>query len=288
MELWEITGETRKVGLLGWPLGHSVSPHIQNAAFRAANIDYIYLPLPVEPDVLPQAVAGLKALGFVGVNVTIPHKVAIMKYLDALDESAEMVGAVNTIVICDGNSVGYNTDAEGFINSLYANGVKVAGQNAAILGAGGAARAVVAGLLQHGAATVIIGARDRQKAEELAQRFDPSKVRGVEWNDACWNASLHEADILINSTPTGMFPNVEVMPPVCWECIPPATVVYDVVYNPLITRFMTEAGRHGMKTVGGAGMLVEQGAIAFHLWTGISPLKDVMYQAVEEKLNKNK
>ncbi|WP_425060703.1 Shikimate dehydrogenase (NADP(+)) [Sporomusa carbonis] len=282
-----ITAKTQKVGLLGWPLGHSLSPAMHNAAFAASGLDYVYLPLPTPPELLSQAVAGLKALGFAGVNVTIPHKVAIMEYLDEIDASARLVGAVNTVVIKDGRLIGYNTDAGGYISSLTAAGVAIAGKHAVILGAGGAARAVVAGFVGNGIASVVIGARAAAKAEAIA-RFFPgdTPVTGQEWDSRDFAKALTQADIVVNTTPLGMHPDITNQPPLAWELLKPSAVISDLVYNPLETRFMVEAVRRGHTVVGGEGMLAEQGALAFSLWTGCPAPREVMRTALINGLRK--
>ncbi|MDF2568503.1 MAG: aroE [Sporomusa sp.] len=275
-----ITAKTQKVGLLGWPLSHSLSPAMHNAAFMASKLDYVYLPLPSPPEALATAVAGIKALGFVGVNVTIPHKVTIMDYLDEIDVSAKLVGAVNTIVIKENRSIGYNTDASGYISSLRLANVGIKGKKAVVIGAGGAARAVVAGFVENGIASVIIGARDKTKADDMSRLFNTnSLIRGGAWDHQDFIMDLLQADIIVNTTPLGMYPNTTSQPPV-----PPTAVVSDLVYNPLITAFMAEAARRGHQTIGGDGMLVEQGALAYNLWTSHNAPREIMRNALFQGL----
>lgn len=277
-----ITGKTKKVGIIGWPLGHAASPRIHNAAFAALGLDFIYLYLPVAPENIAGAVAGLKTLGFDGANVTIPHKVAIMPFLDELDESAKLAGAVNTIVIKNGNSVGYNTDFSGFIQSLRLAKVDIAGKKTVIFGAGGACRAVAAAFVRHGADAVAILARDSSKAAATAGLFSSfgfAPLSGYGWDEAaCLDVSA-QADILVNSTPLGMSPNCDAMPPVRWDVINPAAVFVDLIYNPRVTMLLKEAMARGHKTINGEGMLIEQAAAAFMLWTGQEAPREVMYRA---------
>ncbi|SDE84114.1 shikimate dehydrogenase [Sporomusa acidovorans] len=282
-----ITAKTQKVGLLGWPLGHSLSPVMQNAAFAASNLDYVYLPLPTPPELLPQAVQGLKALGFAGVNVTIPHKVAIMEYLDEIDSSAKSVGAVNTI-LCQGDRlIGHNTDAGGYIRSLKQVGISVTGRSAVIFGAGGAARAVIAGFAAAHVAAITVGARDKNKAEHMAHLFDGTiPVSGVCWDSDEFAAALSNADIVVNATPLGMYPSTVNQPPVRWDLLQQSAVISDLIYNPLITGFMAEGIRRGHIVVGGEGMLLEQGALAFELWTGRKAPASVMRQALMRELKR--
>ena len=277
----DITAKTQKVGLLGWPLGHSLSPAMHNAAFAVSGLDYVYLPLPTPPELLPQAVAGFKALGFVGVNVTIPHKIAIMDYLDEIDSSAKLVGAVNTIIIKEDRLIGYNTDAGGYIRSLEQAGITVAGKSAVILGAGGAARAVVAGFVGANIASITIGARDKSKADGIAQLFSGSiPVNGVAWDSNEFATALAKANIVVNATPLGMYPAIVSQPPVLWDILPQSAVISDLVYNPLVTSFMDEGIRRGHTVVGGESMLFEQGAMAFELWTGCKAPTQIMRQAL--------
>lgn len=276
-----ITGKTKKIGIIGWPVGHSQSPAIQNAAFKAAGLDYVYVPLPVKPDQLEAAVEGLEALGFAGANVTIPHKVDIMKYLDRLDVSATEMGAVNTIVIREGTCIGYNTDGAGFIKALLAKGVNPSGKKVMILGAGGAARAVVCGLLQQAAESIIICARNQEKAMQFVKLFsDSDKVAFCLWQQGReFSEQLSTCDILVNCTSLGMSPKPDAQPFVDWQTISKPIVVCDLVYNPLETVFLKTAASLGHSIVTGDGMLIEQGALAFSLWTGCEAPVAVMYQS---------
>ncbi|HWR43656.1 shikimate dehydrogenase [Sporomusa sp.] len=282
-----ITAKTQKVGLLGWPLSHSLSPAMHNTAFAACGLDFVYLPLPAPPESLATAVGGLKALGFVGVNVTIPHKVTIMDYLDEIDVSAKLVGAVNTIVIKENHMIGYNTDASGYISSLRQAGFDAAGKHAVILGAGGAARAVIAGFIESNIATVTIGARDNIKAASVAELFlGHASVTGATWDSPEFALALSLADIVVNTTPLGMYPNATCQPPLDWELLKPSAVISDLVYNPLETQFMAEALRRGHIAVGGDGMLVEQGALAYHFWTGCNAPREIMRKALINGLSR--
>lgn len=282
-----LTATTQKVGLLGWPLNHSLSPAMHNAAFAASGLDYVYLPLATPPELLLQAVNGVKALGFAGVNVTIPHKITVMDYLDEIDNSAKLIGAVNTIVVKEGRLVGHNTDADGYISSLRLAGVVVTGSHVVILGSGGAARAVAAGFIANHAASVTIGARDKGKADSIVRLLPTNTpMYGACWESRDFVAALSKANIVVNTTPLGMYPNIASQPPIPWELLMPSAVISDLVYNPLITSFMAEAVRRGHTVVGGEGMLVEQGALAFELWTGYSAPRDIMRQVLLSNLSK--
>lgn len=278
-----ITGKTKIVGILGYPVGHSLSPLMHNAAFSALELDYIYVPLPVDPDHLGQAVAGLKAMGFVGANVTIPHKVTIMPYLDELDRSAELVGAVNTIVIRKGRCIGYNTDVQGFIQSLTAKNITIKGKNAVIMGAGGAARAVVCGLIEHGIEQIIIGTRSNLKAQEFVKLFPAgTHIQGCDWHDESFVHNLQQCDLLINCTPIGMSANYEVPLPINWQDLKSDAIICDLIYNPPFTQFLVQAQSRGHMVINGAGMLVEQGALAFELWTGQKAPRHIMSETLSK------
>lgn len=282
-----ITSKSQIVGLIGWPVGHSVSPKMHNAAFAALNLPWCYIPLPVpvEPAArIGEAVLGLRALGLAGANVTVPHKQAVMPYLDHLSPAAQAMGAVNTIVVGkDGTLTGDNTDAPGFVADLQDHGVGVEGKRVLVLGAGGSARAVVFGLGQAGVAAITVANRtvDRAAAlvESLAAHLPACPLAACALPDDLADVAA-DAEIVVNTTSLGMSPNVDTTP---WpEELPlrPSQVVYDLVYNPRRTRFLTHAEACGAQAIGGIGMLVWQGAIAFERWTGVRPSVEVMRQAI--------
>lgn len=270
---------------MGWPIGHTLSPFMHNAAFAAAGLNYVYLPLAVKPEDLGKAVKGLPALDFSGMNVTIPHKVNVMQYLDEIEPGARLIGAVNTIVIRDGKLFGSNTDADGFIAALKEQGADPQGMNALLLGAGGAARAVVCGLAANGVNKIAVVAREAKKAFEFAAGFqEVTEIAGIGFDEPAYADSLKRSDIIINCTPLGMKPKIDEAPPILWQVLQPSAIVCDLVYTPLETRFMAEAKKRGHPTIGGLGMLIEQGAIAFEKWTGVKAPRDVMAKAVQDKL----
>ncbi len=271
-----VSGTTRVVGLLGWPVEHSMSPAMHNAAFRETMLDYTYVPFAVKPDDLQQAVAAIRALNLAGANVTIPHKVAVMQYLDDIDEGARRIGAVNTIVNVQGRLIGYNTDGMGFIRSLKEQAVVITDAKVVLLGAGGAARAVVDALLSAKAEFVTIAARSGVKASDLASHYVKSSVSGMDWCSEEFNQKLADCNIIINATPLGMAPHSEEMPPVIWSSLAPNAVVCDLIYNPLTTRFLQQAKERGHKIVTGEGMLAGQGALAFQIWTNVPAPYEVM------------
>ncbi len=277
------TGKTKNLGVIGYPIAHSFSPAMHNAALSAAGLDYAYIAMPVAQEELENAVKGIKALNFRGINVTIPHKQAIMEYLDEINEDAKIIGAVNTVVNDNDRLTGYNTDVIGFIDALKNAGFEPAGKNAVMLGAGGAARAVVWGLIKENIKTLSIGVRNVAKVQPLVEYFkDYISIQLFDWKDPAFNTALKEADLLINTTPLGMTPNVEAMPPVAWDCVSSDTFVYDIIYTPAETLFLKTAKEKGCKILNGMGMLAGQGAEAFRLWTGVNPDLKIM----EDELGK--
>ena len=282
-----ITGKTRLLAVIGAPIGHSLSPIIQNAALHAAGLDYVYTALPVRADALASAVRGLRDAGIAGFNVTIPFKTEIIPLLDALSEDARRIHAVNTVVIEDGRMVGHNTDVAGFLAGFAERGIALTGKNAVLIGAGGAARAALWGLLRSGVRSVVIGVRNASKGAALAADFAADgDVRVLSFDDAAWIAACSDADLVVQTTPLGMTPHTEEMPPVDAAVINPSAVVYDLIYTPAETRFLREARARGCETINGETMLVAQGAEAFHLWTGIRPDVELMKRVLREELSR--
>ena len=279
------TGKTKNLGVIGNPIVHSLSPVLQNAALACAGLDYAYIAMPVQSSALADAVQGIRALGFRGVNVTIPHKTAIMPLLDAIDEDARMIGAVNTVVNNDGHLTGYNTDVLGFMDALLEKGFMPEGKTAVLLGAGGAARAVIWGLLKHKVARICIGVRNPGKVQPLVEAFEQYAAIDVfHWESEAFQKVLSETDLLVNTTPLGMYPQVEAMPPVDWTCVAVRALVYDIIYTPGKTRFLQQAEQHGHKILNGEHMLAGQGAAAFELWTGQKADLAVMMEALRRAL----
>jgi shikimate dehydrogenase len=283
--LEKVTGKTKICGVIGDPVEHTISPAMQNAAFEAMGLDYFYLPFRVESKELENAVQGARAMQMRGLNVTIPHKVAVLAFLDELDNIAENLGAVNTIVNNEGCLKGYNTDASGFYQALIGAGVNPSGKNITILGAGGAARAVSFVLADRGASMTILN-RDEGRAEKLADSLmrlfrREVVVGGLQKKNLI--KTLDTTEILINTTSVGMLPQSGASPiPV--GLIKKGQVVFDIIYNPGKTALLTEAEEAGAKTIGGIEMLVQQGAAAFELWTGRKAPVEVMRRAALEAL----
>lgn len=267
-----VTGTTRVTGIFGWPVDHSLSPALQNAAFRARKLDYVYLPFAVAPAALSAAVAAVRALRLAGVNVTVPHKEHVVPYLDAVDPLARRIGSVNTIVNRNGRLTGYNTDADGWIADLRALGVQPAGITAVLLGSGGAARAIAHALADAGAASIIIAARNRRTAVHIAAGLPAATA--INLADA--EAAVAAASLVVNATTLGMRPSDP--SPLGTLRLHKDLFVYDLIYHH-DTALLRQARRSGAALAGGIGMLVEQGARAFELWTGAAAPRSVMRQA---------
>lgn len=284
-----ITGKTKVCGIIGDPIEHTMSPAMHNAAFRALGLDYAYLAFRVRKEALKNAIAGLKALGIAGLNVTIPHKVDIMPLLDKLDPLAERMGAVNTIVNEGGLLIGYNTDAPGFLQALQSNGIKPGGKKIVVIGAGGAAKGIAFVLAEAGASLVVLN-RTPLRAEELATqmaRFYHQGLKAMALSEANLKEALADADVLVNTTSAGMVPDVD-QTPVPVRLLKPGITVFDIVYNPRETRLLREAKAAGARTIFGLDMLVWQGALAFEKWTGQKAPFEVMKQAAIKALQNEK
>ena len=283
-----VRGNTRVVGVFGYPVEHSLSPAMHNAAFAALRLSYIYIPFPVSPDALGSAIRSLPALGIVGVNLTIPHKESVLPFLDAITDEAREVGAVNTVHCLEGRLLGDNTDGRGFYEPLREMGLSFAGKQVVVLGAGGAARSVVFRLLRE-EAHVILTNRTPERAARLAQDAISAgygaqiRVVDAEAERELRNA-IAGAELLVHTTRVGMHPETDALPPVPLEAFHPNLLVYDLVYNPVETRLIQQARRRGCRTLTGVKMLVYQGAAAFERWTGLWPPTDVMEAAVLEGL----
>jgi len=285
----KIDGKTKLVGLFGYPVEHSFSPLMHNGAFQHLGLNYAYLPFPVAPENLKQAVEGVKALRLEGVNVTIPHKEKVMEYLDEISPAARLIGAVNTIVYRDGKLIGYNTDGPGFIKSLAEEAqTKVMGKTMTVIGAGGAARAVAVQSALEGVKKIVLVNRQPAKAEAIAASIKESgqdcAVEIHALDELTWKKDLGQIDILVDTSPVGMYPQMEVPPIVEPEFLTPNLLVCDLVYNPLETVLLKAAKERGVKTWGGLGMLIYQGALAFELWTGEKAPAEIMQKAVADYL----
>jgi shikimate dehydrogenase len=268
-----------KLGLVGHPVAHSLSAAMHTAALRAVDIPGSYTLLDTPPAELAGRMQEVRA-GFRGINVTIPHKEAAITYLDQVQPEARAIGAVNTVVNDQGLLLGYNTDAGGFLAGLEEAQLPFGQSRAVVLGAGGAARAVVYALIQVGC-TVTIANRTAGRAQQLAHQL------GCDWveeGSAAYQAAVRSAQLLVNTTSVGLKdPHTSPLPE---GLLPQSGVVVDIVYNPAVTRLMAEAQLAGLPVLGGLPMLVWQGALAFELWTGIRPPIEVMYEAARTQLGR--
>lgn len=265
----------------GDPVDENPTGVLEEAGYRALGLNYRYLTIRVRKGGLPDAVAGARAMGFRGFNLTIPHKVAVIPLLDELTEAAELIGAVNTVVSENGRLIGENTDGKGFLTSLRENGVVPEGKTVTLLGAGGAARAVSVELALAGARHINIINRSDARGSELASAV--SERTGATASYIPWVSRIRipeETDILVQCTNIGLYPDITGKPDMDYSSLNPRMVAADVVFNRPETRFLQEAAKRGLKTITGLGMLVNQGALNFRLWTGQDAPVDIMTKAL--------
>ena len=273
--------------LIGWPLGHTMSPELHAQLFAVSGQDADYIGIAVPPEELEEAFQ-LAKRKLRGINCTIPHKIAVMQYLDEISESAKLIGAVNTIVNDGGHLFGENTDGKGFMMSLSENGVDVKGKKAIVFGAGGAARAICVemGLAGVGAIQIVNRPQDRALGDALVEILQRNTKVEVSYSD--WTETFRvpeDVDIVVNATSVGLYPNVDAMPNIDLDSLKPSMFVQDVIPNPTETALIRELRRRGIPCATGAGMLVNQAALNIEMWTGRKPNKQVMYRALEEALS---
>lgn len=278
--------ETFHLGLTGFPLNQSLSPKIHTAALQACGVEGDYILFPIHPEdrqSLKDLLARVRAGDLDGLNVTIPHKQAVIPLLDELTPTAKSIGAVNTIYSRAGELIGDNTDAPGFLTDLkrfLSTSTQRHGErNALVLGAGGSARAVVYALLNDGW-TVHVAARRLEQAEELATSFTEHKLQIT--TSEISSIDVSNIALIVNTTPVGMSPNVDQSPWPEKVHFPPHAAIYDLVYNPRETKLVREACTRGLSATTGLGMLIEQAALAFEIWTGCKPPREVLLHAVDQ------
>lgn len=278
-----ISGKTKLAGVIGWPIGHTLSPAMHNAAFAALGMDAVYLPLGVpDPARLKEVVKGLQAVRALGVNVTIPYKQAVMNCVDELSPEAGQIGAVNTLVFRDQKIIGCNTDGLGFLKSLPAR-PPLRGKNAVLLGSGGGGRAVAVSLVLAGVAQLSVSEPEPRRRNSLIRHLRAlgcPGARGVLPDSPELQSALREADLLVNATPLGLKPGDPLPLPEAW--MPEKRCAMDLVYGRSTTRFLKLAARRGNRIVPGWRMLLHQGAEAFRLWTGRQPPVEVMERALRK------
>jgi shikimate dehydrogenase len=272
----EISGTTKITGIFGYPIEHTLSPAMHNAAFEALGLNYCYIPFLVHPDHLKNAIQAIKALNLSGVNITIPHKEKVIPLLDEIAEDASFIGAVNTIVNKNGRLTGYNTDGKGFMQSLIENGIHVEGRDILIVGAGGASRAI-SYYMSLNAKTLSIYNRHKDRAERLVQDLKKISSNVLIHDDI---SNIHGFHIIINATPLGL--KKEDHLPFNTSLLKNEQVVCDLIYKK--TKLIAEASKMGCITIDGKGMLLWQGIFAFELWTGKKPQVEVMRRALRESV----
>lgn len=281
----DITGKTKIIGIFGDPVAHTLSPVVQNAAFGSLGLDFVYMPFHVRPARLKEAVEGVRAFHMAGVNITIPHKIKVMGYLDTVEAHARAIGAVNTVVNIDGRLIGHNTDGAGFLKSLMEEtGFTPRGARVLVVGAGGAARAVLYSILSEQPASVVVLNRTPERAtalvKEFGARFPQTNLKsGVLAHMEKYAASV---DLVVNATSLGMEGNPELGFPV--DALPSGAIVSDIVYSPLETGLLKSARARGLAVHNGLSMLIGQGAIGFELWTGHEAPVEVMKAAALKAL----
>lgn len=278
-----------RLGLIGYPLGHSLSPKIHSAALKACNLQGDYSLFPIHPEdkpALQTLLARVRSGEITGLNVTIPHKRNVIEFMDELTPTAQAIGAVNTIYLEDNKLVGDNTDVLGFLRDLHlfiavSDSEIEKNDSAIVLGAGGSARAIVYGLLRDDWNVTIL-ARSFDQAQELAISFPEykSRIKFREIKDF-HKLELSYPQLVVNTTPVGMYPNIDASPLPEDVILPNGSLIYDLVYNPRETKLVRIAHSKGLLASTGLGMLIEQAALAFEMWTGHNPPRDVLYQAVE-------
>ena len=276
-------------GILGHPVGHSRSPAMHNRAFATLGMDAVYVPFSVTPERLETAVRGVRALELRGVNITLPHKTTIMKWLDAIEPDAQAIGAINTVFRDGAKLRGTNTDAAGLARALQEVAAPVQGACATVLGAGGAARACVVGLARGGVQRVMLAARNTAQAEllvaELGALVKPTLLEVCAWESAPLTAALTVSDLLVQATSATLDAGeggeafARALP---LAALPTHAVVMDIVYSPLDTCVLKAAREHGKRTVDGLGMLLHQAILSFELWTGRTAPLDEMRAALAE------
>ena len=271
-------------GVFGDPVDDNPTGVVEEAAFAAKNLNYRYLTIKVLPEDLGKAMDSVKIFDMKGINLTMPHKIKVLPYLDKLSPAAEIIGAVNTVIQKEGKLFGENTDGKGFVTALKNSGETLDKKNVTILGAGGAARAIAVECALNGAAHINIINRSIEKGEELAsliQMKTDSSAKYLNWKNNM--AIPSDTDILINATSIGFSPNVTDKPDIDYTSITPEMCVCDVIFNPVETIFLKTAAENGAKTITGLGMLVQQAALNFTLWTGVEAPVDVMEDALKKE-----
>lgn len=276
-----ITGKTKVVGVIGHPIEHSMSPPMHNNAFKELNMDYVYVAFHVLPENIEKLIESCKTLDIKGLNVTIPHKTSVIPFLDEIDPTAKKIGAVNTIQFKNGIAKGFNTDGIGAIKSIQEY-TTLKGKNVLIIGAGGASKAISFTLINENINSLVIANRSKENAcnliENIRMQCDFEEISYIDIKDS--SKLIDDVDIIINTTPIGMYPKHEVEPPIKTDKINEKHIVMDVIYNPLETVLLKEARLNGATTINGTSMLINQGLESFKIFTGCN----ASYKSFEEAL----
>ena len=279
-----LRGTTRLLGILGNPLSHSFSPAMHNSGIESLGLDLVYLPLQIPNESLETCLRAMQALPFLGANVTMPHKRAIIPFLDEVSEISKTIGAVNTLIFKDGKISGTTTDPDGFLAGFAEAGHNFDGKSVAVLGNGSTARTIVFSLfLKSRPKSVVLVARDPSKSNAIISEIQSKLNRDLQQIDfADYPARRTEFDILVQTTPVGMHPDTEqsLIPA---EYLEPGQIIYDILYNPEETALMRHARTRGCSIVGGLGMLVHQGLASFRLWTGANPAPAAFYAGIRRQ-----
>ena len=271
-------------GVFGDPVDGNPTGVMEEAAYQACGLNYRYLTLKVTKDDFDDAMKSIRALHMKGMNLTMPHKINVIPYLDEISEAAGIIGAVNTIVVQDGKLFGENTDGKGFVQALKNKGISLINKKIVILGAGGAAKAIAVECALEGASLVTIINRTKERAEELAsvlRQHTKAYSSGIQWEPG--QKIPADTDILINATSIGLMPDADAKPDIDYDTVLSSMVVSDVVFNPVETLFLKEAAARGAKTVNGLGMLACQGALNFTLWTGMEAPLALMEETLRQE-----
>lgn len=273
------------VGVLGDPVDGNPTGVMEEAGFAAAGLNWRYITVKVLPDDLDAAMAGVRAFNMRGVNLTMPHKVNVLKYMDELSPAVQVIGAANTVIIReDGTMIGENTDGKGFVQSLKDENIPLAGKIITILGAGGAAKAIGVECALAGAKKITIINRNEERGRALAETIDTKTDTEAVYQPWVGAAVIPgDTEILINATCVGLAPNGDQKPDIDYDCMKPGMVVSDVVFNPVFPPFLQEAEKRGAKAITGIGMLVNQGALNYELWTGCKAPRDVMFECLKKE-----
>jgi shikimate dehydrogenase len=282
----EITGRTKICGVIGDPIDHSLSPAMHNAGFKETGLDLVFLPFRVTTNQIEDAIKGVRSLGILGLNVTMPHKRRVIQYMDKLDPITEYLKSANTILNANGILTGYNTDGIGAMQALSQNGSAPKGKKILLLGSGGAARAIAFAAAREADQLVILNRtpnKSRELAKDLGQILN-KKIVGKTLTPNSLEESMHDAQIVINATSAGMCPHdkISLIPP---KLITPSHTVLDIIYNPIETKLLRDAEKAGAKTVNGIEMLIQQGAASFQIWTNHQAPIETMRKAIANQLS---